>query len=102
MSESSECPGDAGAWTGGAGRAHSLDSLKEVLVVYVIISPPLLHPSDRSCSLLSEPEIPSSEVLLPWEGVCAVISLSLSFGFIITSVIFLKITSSKNELGLRG
>lgn len=54
---------------------------------------PLLHPSDRSCLLLSEPKIPSSAMLLPWKGFCAVISLSSSFGFIITAVVV-----SKNNL----
>lgn len=54
---------------------------------------PLLHPSDGSCLLLSESKIPSSEMLLPWKGFCAVISLSSSFGFIITAAV-----ASKNNL----
>lgn len=58
-----------------------------------IVPPPLLHPSDGSCLLLSEPKIPSSEMLLPWKGFCAVISLSSSFGFIITAAVV-----SKNNL----
>lgn len=40
VSVSSDCPGDAGVWAGGAGRAQSRFFERSLGVFYVIISPP--------------------------------------------------------------
>lgn len=100
VSEFSKLPGDADAQAGGARWAYGGGGdtpsrlLERSLSFNVnIVPPPLLHPSDGSCLLSSEPKIPSSEMLLPWKGFCAVISLSSSFGFIITAAVV-----SKNNL----